>query len=348
MDPDKNIKDLVDAPVEPEEVADTLIFPINVHDSLASSGSLKRGEKTGIIASFWVAGCALLGWFLASWLRNILPGHYGWVVLGIEVVLQLTVGVLLLRFLLDESTAVSELENKDNSFAKYFQIYREVCAGEGSPYPFDVMEFSDGSYGVNIRLLYGYNTTQNSRNTYDINKAIQLLINKSGMAHRKVYSREPFGSSKAADNLRAIVRNISDPELFTAYRSVVQGYLDIAARESNVMCATYIIYAKTRIQKDALTQLVTQILNIAESEDSAYRDVYVMPYHEIVEFYRDYYRLDVFDMGLVRATAVQTKRVSCPVRVLRVYGNSGRVYNTSELKRFKQRLLEEHGLQQMN
>lgn len=331
-----------------EDFVGNLIFPINVHDSLASSGSLKKGEKTGIILSFWVTGCAVIGWFLASWLRNVVPAYYGWIVLGVEVVLQLTVGVLLLRILLDESTMVSELENKDNSFAKYFQVYHEVLAGDGSKYPFDVMEFSDGSYGVYIRFLFGYNTTANSQNTYEINKTIQTLISKSGMAHKIIYSNEPFVNSKAADNLRKIVNKIDDPNLFAAYRQVVQGYLNIAATESNVLCSTYIIYAKTRIQKDDLPKLVTQILNTVESEDSAYREAYTMSYHDIVEFYRNYYKLDVFDMGMVRSTAVQSKKIACSVKLLRVYGESGKIYNTGDMKKFKQRILEEHGLRQVN
>lgn len=331
-----------------EDFNGQLIFPINVHDSLASSGSLKKGEKTGIILSFWVAGCAILGWFLASWLRTILPGYYGWIVLGVEVVLQLTVGVLLLRFLLDESTMVSELENKDNSFAKYFQVYHEMLAGDGNNYTFDVMEFSDGSYAVYIRFLFGYNTTGNSQNTYEINKAIQTHISKSGMAHKTIYSTEPFVNSNAAENLRKIVNRIEDPNLFAAYRQVVQGYLNIAATESNVLCTTYIIYAKTRIQKDDLPKLVTQILNTVESEDSAYREVYTMSYHDIVEFYRNYYKLDVFDMGMVRSTAVKAKKIACSVKLLRVYGKSGKTYNTGDMKKFKQRILEEHGLRQAN
>lgn len=327
---------------------DRLVFPINVHDSLAASGSLKRGEKAGIIISFWVVGCIILAWVLASWLRQVLPAYYGWVVLAVEVLLQLTVGVFLLRFVLDENTLVSEMEQQDNSFAKYFSIYHEILAGEDSSYPFDVIEFSDGSYGVYIRFLLGYNTNTTSNNTYEINHTIQMLINKSGMDHKVVYSNEPFTNSVAADNLRNTVNQIKDPNFFKVYREVVQGYLKIASEESNVLCATYVIYAKTRIQKDDLTQLVTNILNTVSSEDSAYREVSTMSYDDIVEFYRSFYKLDVFDMGMVRTHTVQAKKVSCSLKLLRVYGKSGRVYNTADMRKLRERILADYGLEQMN
>lgn len=341
-------RDLGIASATTEDGKDKLVFPLNVHESLAASGSLRKGEKTGIVVSFWLLACGLLAWFLAGWLRQVIPGYYGWIVLGIEVALQLTVGVFILRWVLDERTMMSEMDGANNSFAKFFGIYHEIVSQEGSTYPFDVIEFADGSYGVYIQFLLGYNTNQASAATYEVNRVVQSMINKSGMAHKVLYTNEKFANSSAADELRKVVAGVEDPRLFKAYRDIVQGILKTASEESNVLCATYVIYAKTRIQKEELTQLVINILNTVGAEDTAYREVSTLSYDDIVEFYRNYYKLDVLDMGLIRVHAVKRKSISCSLRLLRVYGESGKVYNTQDMKRLRSEILREHGLEQVN
>lgn len=327
---------------------DKLIFPINVTESLKASGSLKKGERNGIIISFWVFGCALLAWVLAGWLRQILPQWYLLIVIGVEVALQLTVGLFLLRFVLDERTMMMEASGQDNSFARYFSIYHEVIAEEGSTYPFDFIEFSDGSYGVYIQFLLGYNTNQASEATHEVNTLIPRLINRSGMGYRIFYSNEKFGNSASADEMRKGVGKISDPRLFKAYRDIVQGLLQTANEESNVVCTTYVIYAKTQIQKDELATLVNNILNVVRGSETAYREVSVLDYSSIVEFYRNYYKLDVLDMGMVRAHQVQKKKIACTLKVLKIYGKSGKVYTTGDYSALQKFILDSDGLKQVN
>lgn len=330
------------------EEENRLIFPINVHESLSASSGLKQGEKRGIILSFWIVGNLILVWFLAGWLRQILPQYYLLIVVLVELALQATVGTFLLRFILDEGTMISEMQSKDNSFAKYFGIYHEHLAEEEAAYPFDTIEFADGSYGVYIQCLMGYNTNRASINTYNVNREIQQLINKSGMPHRIVYDNEKFSNSAAATELRKVVSGVSDPRLFKAYREIVQGLLTIANEQSNVLCTTYIIYAKTRIQKEDLKPLVEQILGLVSSEETAYREVSTLSYQDIVEFYRNYYKLDVLDMGLIRVHSASRKAVSCPVKVLKVYGKSGKTYTTPDLAKTKKQVLQDFGLEQVN
>lgn len=330
------------------EDIERLVFPINVHESISASGGLKKGEKTGIIVSFWIFASALLAWFLAGWLRVVLPGYYVWVVIAVELILQLTVGMLILRYIMDEGTLVSEMSNENNSFSKYFGIYHEIISQDGSTYPFDVMEFVDGSHAVYIQFLLGYNTNRASAATYDVNMQIQSLVNKSGMYHKILYMNENFGNSIAADRLRSTVAGVSDQRLFSVYRDIVYGVLNTANVESNVLSMVYVIYAKTRIQKDDLTQLVTNIMNIVNSDDTVYREVNTLSYDDIVELYRNYYKLDVLDMGLTRVHTVKRKNVSCSLKLLRVYGTSGKAYSTQDMKNLQSAILREHGLEQVN
>lgn len=331
-----------------EGTSDRLVFPINVHESLAVAGGLKKNEKAGIVLSFWLVLSGILAWFLAGWLRQVTPSHYVWIVLAVELVLQLTVGVFILRLVLDEGTLMAEASSDDNNFARYFGVYHEIVSHEGSTYPFDVMELVDGSYAVYLQFLLGYNTNRASRATYEVNRQVQFLINKSGMYHKVLYMNEKFSNSTAAANLRGTVAGVKDPRLFKVYRDIVQGVLNTANDESNVLCMTYVICAKTRIQKENLLPLVNSILSAVRSEDTAYREVATLSYPDVVELYRNYYKLDVLDMGLLRVSAVKKRSVACALKLMRVYGRSGKVYNTPDLKNLQTEILREHGLEPVN
>ena len=328
---------------------DKLVFPINVHDSLQSSAGLKKGEKMGLILSFWVFGCAILGWFLASWLRTILPGYYFWVVLAVEVLLQLTVGVYVLRFVLDERSMFAEMENQNQSFATYFKIYREIKTHDGAKYPFDILEFDDGSYGVFLECRLGHNTQVRSNNTYATNKGLVEILNKSGLPWKTFYCNESFKSSDAAQDLRDILKGISHPELFIAYRDIVQNYLSIAQDESNVVCATYLIYAPTRVAKDELLSTMSQVFTTLTRDETVYRQITALPYEGIVEFLRKYYCLEVLDMGLIRAHIASKKNsYSCAVTVLKIYGKSGKIYAREDFHKLADEILSRDGLSSTN
>lgn len=332
-----------------DDERERLIFPINVHESMQASGGLKQGEKMGIIISFWIFGSAILAWLLLGWLRSVFPNQYVLVTLLIELALQLTVGVYILRFAFGERAAFAELNSQDTSFAAYFKIYRDIKSKDGSHYPFDVLEFEDGSIGVFVQCRLGFNTQLRSDSTYFVNKSVTAILNKAGLPRKTIYHNENFKASQAAQDLRDIVAGVRDPKLFSAYRDMVQNYLTIATDESNVLCVTHIIYAQTRIQKDELLATMNAVMTEFEREETVYRQVSVLKYDDIVEFLRYYYRLEVLDMGLIRAhIAEQRNRYNCPVRVLKVYGTSGKIYTRSEFKSLSEELIAEQGLDSVN
>lgn len=339
--------DLLESPSKQEEASnvDRLVFPINIHESLKSSGGLKKGEKTGIIISFWLFGCGLLGWFLMSWLQRIVP-HYLLITILVEVVLQLTVGVYLLRFVLDEQAMFREIDKKDLSFAQYFKIYKEIVSTDGSRLPFDVLEYDDGSWGVFIQCRLGFNTNARSDNTYHANKEIIELLNKAGLPRKTFYHNENFKSSQAAQDLRDILKDIKDPQLFTAYREVVQNYLDIAQDQSNVICVTHVIYAQTRIQKDELLATIKSVMHALTKHETVYREIDILQYEGIVEFLRSQYKLEILDMGMVRANTVLTKKAysSSSIHILKIYGKSGKIYTNNEFKQLRADILKQDGV----
>lgn len=341
--------DLVGSPSREDETENMgrMIFPINVHESLKSSGGLKKSEKTGIAISMWLLLCGILGWFLMSWLQSVLPSHYIIITILIELVLQLTVGVYLLRFILDEKEMFQEIEKRDLSFAQYFKIYREIKAEDGSTLPFDVIEFNDGSWGAFIQLRLGFNTNTRSDNTFGTNHRFIETLNKAGLPRKTFFHNELFKSSAAAEDLRQILSDIKDPRLFQAYRSVVQNYLEIADNESNVLCVTHLIYAQTRVQKDEFVSTINSLMEGLTRFETAYREVTVLQYNEIVTFFQDYYKLDVLDMGMVRANIALTKKdaTATAVHVLKLYSKSGKIYTNKEFKQLRAEIQKQDGLE---
>lgn len=332
-----------------EQEVPSLTFPINVHDSLQASAGLRKGEKVGIIVSFWIFGCALLAWFLAGWLRTVIPQYYIWIVILAELVLQLTVGIYILRFALDERSTFAELSESDLSFANYFKIYKEIKVEDGSRYPFDLLEFDDGSYGVFLQCRFGHNTQRRSDATYIANKSIVDLLNKSAMPYKIFYHNESFNTSQAAQDLRNTLKGIKDPTLFSTYRDLLQNYLRIADEESNVPCTTFVIFAPTRIAKDELISVMNKIFVALEKDETTYRETTVMKYDQIVEFLRTYYRLEVLDMGIIRAhIATKKNKYNCPVKVLKLYGKSGKIYTSDEFKRLQHEIISDGGLEKAN
>lgn len=332
--------------VDPMENVGKMVFPLNVHESLKSAGGLKKGEKTGIIVSLWLLVCGILGWFLMSWLQTIMS-HYILVTLIAELLFNATVGVYLLRFILDEKAMFQEIEKRDLSFAQYFKIYRELKTGDGSPLPFDVIEFNDGSYGAFIQLRLGFNTNLRSNNTYEANRNFADSLNKAGLPHKTFYHNEQFKTSQAAEDLRQILAGIKDPKLFDSYRSVIQNYLELAENESNVLCVTHLVYAQTRIQKDDFIDTMNALIAILERFETVYREISVLKYDDIVNFLQDYYKLDVLDMGLVRANIALTKKdyQSTSVHVLKLYSKSGKIYTNKEFKQLRTEILKQDGLE---
>lgn len=323
-----------------------MIFPLNVHESLKSAGGLKKSEKTGIIVSIWLLVCGILGWFLMSWLQSIMP-HYILLTIIAELLLNATVGVYLLRFILDEKAMFQEVEKRDLSFAQYFKIYRELKTEEGSPLPFDVIEFNDGSYGAFIQLRLGFNTNARSNNTYTANRNMVDALNKAGLPHKTFFHNERFKTSQAAEDLRQILSGIRNQKLFNTYRSVIHNYLELADNESNVLCVTHLIYAQTRIQKDEFVDTMNAVIGILERFDTVYREIAVLKYDDIVGFLQEYYKLDVLDMGLVRANIALTKKeaAASSVHVLKLYSKSGKIYTNKEFKQLRGEILKQEGLE---
>lgn len=326
---------------------DSLIFPVNITDSLKAT-KMKKSDKNGIILSFWIAGCLIVAWFLLSWLSELIPKYAIWIVFGVELLLNGTIGMVILRIVLDEKALIREA-SQDKTFSQYFGIQREILTGESSKYPFDMIEMVDGSYLIMIGFKLGYNTSRVSDNTYEANIQMQKILNKRGIGHRWVYIREVFSQSEAASNMRNELGNIKDPKLFKYYRDIVSNVLDIADNESNVVAPYLQLYARTQIEKDEIVSLVEQLLGLFKVNETVYREVSVLTFDQMRDFFLNYYALSAIDMGAVRLKNVVKKHGNQHgLRVLKAYGKSGKIFSTDDYENLRDEMLGNSGLKQVS
>lgn len=327
--------------------SDHMIFPLNIHESLNASTGLSQSEKNGIIISFWIVGCLILMWFCAIFLKSIIPNFYIQITILIIVILNLTVGVLLLRFLLDDRSIMNEYQNiGNNSFANYFRIYRDTELEINNKY--GIIEYDDGTYAAILRLRMGYNTDEKAANTWTLNRDAFRIIAKAGFPYQIISESEFFRESDSCDLMLDKLTQIDDPMLFKAQKDIIKEILDIAENESNVPITHILIYAPTQILRDDLPQLITRLERHYASLDSCFRDIKFLDNDEIIAFLRSYYQLEVLDMSLLRAqTVINDLSIGDSFKVLRLYGMNGKVYSTQSLINIHKDIIRQTGIKKV-
>ena len=332
---------------EEQEASGNMIFPLNIHQSLNASAGLQNGEKITIAITGWVIFCAILAWLLMSFIRNIVPTHYILITISIIIILNLTLGVYLLRFLMDERSVLKEYEAKDgDSFASYFRIYRDTQMSIDSKY--GIIEYDDGTQAAILRMRLGYNTNDKSNNTWMFNRDAFRIINDAGMPHREITTTEVFRDSDSSEFMRRQTNNINDPVLKEAQKRILKGIFDIAEKESNVPVMYIMIFATTQIMRDELYNVIKRLEKHYDVEQTCFRDIKFLNNDEILEFLRNYYKLEVMDMSLLRAkTTINdlSKSVSC--ELLRVYGTSGKNYNTDAMHELLPSIIKNTGIRKV-
>lgn len=324
------------------EVKDHLVFPMNVYEYVTTSSGLKSSDKKSMLFTAWIFISALLLWLLVNLTRSV-TNHYWVLSIVILAAIEFLVGGVILSYVFDIEPLGHEMSRDDQSFAQYFGAVKPIKANPKAGLPYDLYEFKDGSVAIYIQLEMGYNTTQLSQAGCELIAEYANILNKAKLPYRTYVSVEDFKNSSAAKNLMNSVKNVKDPQLFQQYRNIVQNLIDIATTQSNVPVTTYVVYAKNRIQREDLVPTVRRLINLAQDGQTCYRSVTVKTCEEIVNFYRDYTKLKIIDMGLVRAQAVDVKSPSSRLPILKIYGDKA-VYSTSDFNKLQEVMLKEHGL----
>lgn len=320
---------------------DEMIFPLNIHESVSSSKGLKDNEKLTFGITIWVLLCGIISYFLFAFLVQAIPKYAIWIMVGVLIMLNATIGVYLLRYLMDERSIIKEYEANDGvSFVAYFKIYRDTQLTLNDKY--SVIEFQNGTFAVFLRFRMGYNTNILAGNTWMYMRDAIRLIASSGFTCKMITRKEDFKSSDTCAFILNHLQKIEIPQLLNAQRDIIKGLIDEADKSSNVPSTHLIIYAESKIQKDDLLGLIHRLEKHFIVEQTCFRDIKFLDNTEILEFLRLYYELEVLDMSLLRAQAAASGiGYDDSFSVLKLYGESGKIYTTESMSAVTDKIMKD-------
>lgn len=328
--------------------SEEMIFPLNIQTTVKANASLSSNEKIVLGITFWLFLCGIIGWFILSFLIKIIPQYGFFITVLIIILLNATVGVYLLKFLLDEKSVIKEYEASDGaSFSSFFHIYRDTQLTLNNKY--GVIEYSDGTYGVVMRFRLGYNTNTFAGNTWMYMRDAVRIINNLGYSFKMITTSEKFKESDTCSFMLNHLQKIKNIELLQVQKEIIKGLLDNAEKYSNVPVINLIIYAKTQIQKDDLLALINRLERHFIVEQTCFRDIKFLSNDEILEFLRSYYELEILDMSLLRAQKISADIANNDtLSVLKLYADSGKIFVTDEMKSLNQRIIDKTKIKKVN
>lgn len=328
--------------------SDTMIFPLNVQASVSAKSALSDQEKLTIGITGWLFVCGIIGWLIISFLLQVIPEYAFLIGILILVFLNATVGVYLLRFLLDEKSVIKEYEASDGaSFASFFHIYRDTQLTLDNKY--GIIEYSDGTFATILRFRLGYNTNAFAANTWMYTRDAARIITSAGYTFKNITMTEDFKSSDTCKFMMDRLKNITSPELLRVQKEIIKGLIEEAEKYSNVPEMYMLIYAHTQIQKDELLHLITRLERHFVVEQTCFRDIKFLSNDEIIEFLRRYYELEVLDMSLLRAQKISLDMASTDrFSVLKLYAESGKIYTTEDMQTLNSRIIKNTKIRKVN
>lgn len=333
---------------EERDDSETMIFPLNVQSSVAAKSSLTEHEKITIGITGWLFVCGIIGWVLISFLLKIVPRYAFPIGISIIVFLNATVGVFLLRYLLDEKSVIKEYEASEGaSFASFFHIYRDTQLTLDNKY--GVIEYSDGTYAAVMRFRLGYNTNTFAENTWMYTRDAVRIIASAGYTCKQVTMTENFKNSDTCKFMLDRLWKISNPELRKVQKEIIKGLIENAEKYSNVPEMYLLIYAHTQIQKDDLLSLIQRLERHFIVEQTCFRDIKFLNNDEIIEFLRQYYELEVLDMSLLRAQKISADlSFGDSFPILKMYAESGKIYTTEDMDTLNKRIIKKTHIKKVN
>lgn len=333
---------------EEREDSDTMIFPLNVQASVTAKSALSEHEKLTIGITGWLFACGIIGWLLISFLLKVIPDYAFPIGIIVLVFLNATLGVYLLRYLLDEKSVIKEYEASDGaSFSSFFHIYRDTQLTLDNKY--GIIEYSDGTFAAIMRFRLGYNTNTFAENTWMYTRDAVRLIISAGYTFKMITMTEDFKSSDTCKFMMDRLKNIKNPELLRVQKEIIKGLIENAEKQSNVPELYVLIYAHTQIQKDDLLSLINRLERHFVVEQTCFRDIKFLNNDEIIEFLRRYYELEVLDMSLLRAQKLSSDMAKTDsFSVLKLYSESGKVYTTEDMQTLNSRIINNTKIRKVN
>ena len=310
-----------------------MIFPHDVNKYVSEQRRVAGENRTQLIIVLFVVG-NFAAFLLLHYVVVGLLMLSGTVATVIQVVLLLIVGTIVFRFgIFDENEKRRESEGADSdTFARFMDIRKDnVDTFSVGKQQIHAFEYSNGNVVAIMEFKFGANDAARSKATTILYQSVFHSILSYGFIARLIDSTENFRTSDELARHRARLNKISDPELRKNNFVITNAILDAGEKLCNVDIIYVMIQSRSLNQKDDLEPLVRELNRILENNATAFRHVRYLDTAGMLEFFRDFYKIDAIDLSMMKTIALSQDLNEDFANVVSVYsvaGRSGRVYRT--------------------
>lgn len=316
-----------------------MVFPFDVNKTVTDSNKVAGDNKVqGIITVFVLGSLASL--FLINYILGTVMQLPFKVTILAFLFLFGVVGVLVFRFFIfDEDEKKKEFESAEgDSFARYLWLRSDNNNSTKMNFGDEVInifEFIDGSQTCVMELRFGSNDDVKAETTRWLNERMIAIANENGLESRIIDIPENFKNSKEFREHRAAINGIKDPKLAKNVMIIDEAIMEASARECNVDVVYFMMRTMSNYQRIDMEVAIKKIFRMMQQNVSAYRSIHFLNSQELMEFYREFYRIAAIDLSMMRTVELAQQLnddYTDLVSVMYLKTKSGKIFETKECK----------------
>ena len=279
-----------------------MIFPNDVHKRIQNQSKIAGENKTQLIITVFVLG-NVFGFIGIRWFLVTFFGAPESAVILTHLTIALFVFVFVFRFLIfNENEKKKEFKGEESdSFAKYMYLRKDVIhdSSIGNKYV-HFFEYVNGTSTCTLEFRFGSNDDNKADMSKEILDRIIGAVLNNGFEYRLVCMPEDFSNSHEFKEHVNMVNGIKDTGLRNAVMQITDGIMTTSYRECNVDVIYLTIRSVTNFQKYDLEMLTRTITGIIGNYVSAFRSVEFLNIDQLLEFYREFYRIAAIDLAMMK------------------------------------------------
>lgn len=311
-----------------------MIYPFDVHKRVQNSSRVSSEDIARFAFILFIIGSIILFFVLHFVYTTMLGLGMFWVVVT-EIAVMSIIGSIVFRMLIfKEDEKLEEYQNQTtDTFAKYVYVRKDaettldVLNGK-----LTCFEYTNGSPFCVLQFKFGSNDNDKAPRTQAVLRGIFHICAENQLDFRTVDSVENFENSTEYANQVRRLNAIPDKKLAKHLLSVAQKALDTCKDNSMVSTLYLVIGATSNYKIGDLEAGLRQIFALILSKRSAFRSINALNFEQLMEFYRDFYGLEVMDLSMMRVIALAedvNTNYENVVSIYRLEATTGKVYTAT-------------------
>ena len=312
-----------------------MIFPQDVHKTITQSNKIAGDNKVQAILLVSILGS--IGLFIVT--DMILSSVFG-TGLGTTIVVVLIImaiiGIFVFRFFIFNEDAVKkEYEGQESdSFAKYMWLRKDIhtsTALRGNNVT--VFEYINGTAMCIIEMRFGSNTDEKAYGTRNIYEKMIQIATDNKLESRVISAQENFRNSEEFKEQIAAINRIKDHKSARNVTMINDAIIEQSVKLCNVDIIYFMLRTTNNHQRYDLEIALKKIFSVIHSEISAFRSIKFLNPKELMEFYREFYKIAAIDLSMMRTMelAELNEEFDEIVQLLQVKTETDRVFNARDL-----------------